>query len=64
MMEGKRVRVTQIGSAIRRPKNQGATLRALGLGRVGREVVCTLTPSTIGMLRTVNHLVRAREVTE
>ncbi len=37
------------------------TLRALGLGRIGRSVERDETPDTLGMLRKVRHLVRIEE---
>ncbi|CZT34985.1 50S ribosomal protein L30 [Rhizobium sp. 9140] len=55
---GKTVTVEQIGSPIRRPASQRATLIGLGLNKMHR--VCTLedTPSVRGMIRSVQHLVR------
>ena len=51
------VRVTQIKSAIgQNPHNRG-TLRALGLGRIGKSNELRETPELAGMLRKVAHLV-------
>jgi large subunit ribosomal protein L30 len=55
------VTVRQIRSQARRPVVQGATLRGLGLGKIGRSKVLEDTPSVRGMIRKVAHLV---EVTE
>jgi large subunit ribosomal protein L30 len=52
------VKVTQSKSAIgQNPHNRG-TLRALGLGRIGKSNELEETPTLAGMLRKVAHLVR------
>ena len=38
--------------------NKGGTLRALGLGKIGRSVERDESPQLAGMLRKVRHLVR------
>ena len=53
-----RVKVTQIGSPIGRPKGQRATLVALGLDKMHRSSEVADTPSVRGMLRKVGHLVQ------
>ena len=55
------VTVRQIRSQARRPAVQDATLRGLGLGKIGRSKVLEDTPSVRGMIRKVAHLI---EVTE
>jgi large subunit ribosomal protein L30 len=51
------VKVTQIKSGIgQSPRNRG-TLRALGLGRIGKSNELKETPELAGMLRKVAHLV-------
>jgi large subunit ribosomal protein L30 len=54
----KTVTVRQVRSHARRPKDQEATLRGLGLGKIGREKVLEDTPSVRGMIRKVAHLVQ------
>ena len=62
MAAGKKtVKVKQVRSQARRPKVQEATLRGLGLGRIGREKVLEDTPSVRGMIRSVGHLVKVVE---
>ncbi len=56
-MAGK-LKITQIGSPIGRPKDQRATLVGLGLNRIRRTSEVDDTPSVRGMLRKVGHLVR------
>jgi len=53
-----RVRVTQTRSAIGQSARHRGTLRALGLGKIGRSVERDESPQLAGMLRKVRHLVR------
>ena len=52
------LKVTQVRSSIGVKPKQRGTLRALGLGRIGRVAEHTTTPALQGMLRQVAHLVR------
>ncbi len=61
-MADKTLRVTQIKSTIGRPKDQGLTLKALGLGKIGRTVEQTDNPSVRGMIYKVKHLVKVEEI--
>lgn len=61
-MEAKKVKVTQVRGTVRRTREQKETLKGLGLGRIGRVSECLLTPSTIGMIKKVSHLVTVYEV--
>ena len=55
------LKVTQVRSAIgTKPKHRG-TLRALGLGRIGRSRVLPDRPEIRGMLAKVPHLVTVEE---
>ena len=56
--KGKTVTVEQIGSPIRRPKEQRATLGGLGLNKMHRRSTLEDTPSVRGMIARVSHLVR------
>ena len=58
----KTLRVTQIKSSIARPGDQGATLRALGLGKIGRTVEQVDNPCVRGMIFKVKHLVEVEEI--
>ncbi|WP_165044690.1 MULTISPECIES: 50S ribosomal protein L30 [unclassified Adlercreutzia] len=63
MAEEKRtLRVTQVKSAIGRPADQGQTLRALGLGKIGRTVDQVDNESVRGMIFKVKHLVEVEEL--
>ncbi|ANH03921.1 50S ribosomal protein L30 [Shinella sp. WSJ-2] len=57
----KTVTVEQIGSPIRRPAIQRATLVGLGLNKMHRVRTLEDTPSVRGMIRAVQHLVRVVE---
>ena len=57
----KTLKVTQIGSPIRRTKDQRATLVGLGLNRVGRVSTLEDTPSVRGMIAKVHHLIEVVE---
>ena len=61
MANKKNVRVTQIGSPIRRQKDQRATLIGLGLNKMHRTRELEDTPSVRGMIDKVKHLVRVED---
>ena len=56
-----KLRITQTRSQIGQSERHRGTLRALGLGKIGRSVERESTPETLGMLRKVRHLVRIDE---
>jgi large subunit ribosomal protein L30 len=53
-----KVRVTQIRSEIGQSQKHRGTLRALGLGKIGRSAEHDDGPVLAGMLRKVRHLVK------
>ncbi len=56
------LRITQVRSQIgETPKHRG-TLRALGLGKIGRSVERAESSQVAGMLRKVRHLVKVEEL--
>ena len=59
-----RLKVTQVRSVIDRPKDQKATVRALGLHRIDDSVVKDDRPEIRGMISKISHLVRVEEVDE
>lgn len=59
---GKTLRVTQVRSAIGKKYDQDRTLRALGLGRIGRTVEQVDNPAVRGMIFKVKHLVEVEEL--
>lgn len=54
----KTVTVQQIGSPLRRPGDQRATLIGLGLNKMNRQRTLEDTPAVRGMIAKVAHLVR------
>ena len=56
-----KIKITQVKSTIDRPKDQKATMVALGLGRISKSVVVEQTPQIAGMVNKVNHLVKVEE---
>ena len=57
-----KLRLTQTRSAIGQSPRHRGTLRALGLGRIGKTRDHDATPVLAGMLRKVRHLVKIEEV--
>lgn len=57
-----KIRVTQVKSKIRRPQNQKRTLEALGLRKINQVVEHEATPTILGMVNTVSHLVSVEEI--
>jgi len=51
------IKITQVRSAINRPKNQKLTLQALGLKKMNQTVEKEPTPQILGMVKTIQHLV-------
>lgn len=59
-MAGK-LRITQVRSQIGQSEKHRGTLRALGLGRIGRSAEHQESPVLAGMLRKVRHLVKVED---
>ncbi len=57
----KKIMITQIRSAINRPKAQGATLEALGIRGINHTVEHKETPQIRGMIESIKHLLRVTE---
>ena len=57
-MAKKTVKVTQIGSPIRRTADQKATLIGLGLNKMHRTRELEDTPAVRGMIRKISHMVK------
>lgn len=57
----KKLIITQVGSEISRPESQAKTLRALGLGKIGRTVEQPDNEAIRGMIFKVKHLVKVDE---
>lgn len=63
MAEAKKtLRITQVKSTIGRPANQGKTLRALGLHRIGDTVDQVDNECVQGMIFKVKHLITVENI--
>ncbi|MCG8310349.1 MAG: 50S ribosomal protein L30 [Cytophagales bacterium] len=56
-----KIKITQIRSTLKRPKDQRRTIQALGLGKINRTVEVEATPQIVGMVNKVSHLVSVSE---
>jgi large subunit ribosomal protein L30 len=56
-----KLKLTQIRSQIGQSQRHRGTLRALGLGKIGRTAEHDDSPAIAGMLRKVRHLVKVEE---
>ena len=56
-----KISVKQVKSAIKKAEVQKRTLEALGLRKLNQVVVHEATPSVLGMIAKVNHLVSTQE---
>jgi large subunit ribosomal protein L30 len=57
-----KLKITQTRSQIGQTERHRGTLRALGLGKIGRSVEREDSRETLGMLRKVRHLVKVEEI--
>ncbi|MDP4601157.1 MAG: 50S ribosomal protein L30 [Polaribacter sp.] len=57
-----KIKVTQVKSQIRRPKDQKRTLVSLGLRKMNQTVEHDATPTILGMVNKVSHLVSVEEL--
>jgi large subunit ribosomal protein L30 len=62
-MAGK-LRITLIKSVVSHTKRTRATVRALGLHRIGETIEVADTPELRGMARAIQFLVRTEEISE
>jgi large subunit ribosomal protein L30 len=58
----KKVRIKQVRSRIGRPKDQKATLDALGLKKMNQVKEVSLSPQMAGMINKVKHLLQIEEI--
>lgn len=58
----KKLRITQIKSGIDRSERQKLTLQALGLNKLHNPKEHIGTPQILGMIRTVEHLLKVEEI--
>jgi large subunit ribosomal protein L30 len=58
----KKIKITQVKSAIDRPERQKLTLKALGLNKLNASKEVEATPQILGMITKVTHLVEVTEL--
>ena len=56
-----KIKVTKVKSAIGRPQRQKRVLESLGLRKIGQVVEHDTTPTILGMVNKVKHLVSVEE---
>ena len=57
-----KIKIKQTRSAINRPARQKATIKALGLKKLNQVVEHEATPTILGMVNTVKHLISVEEI--
>jgi len=58
----KKLKITQVRSAIDRPERQKRSLQALGLRKMHQTVEHDATPQILGIVEKVKHLVAVEEI--
>ena len=56
-----KIKITQIKSFIKKPKNQKLTLKALGLKKIGQSVIHEKSNVIDGMIEKVKHLIKVEK---
>jgi large subunit ribosomal protein L30 len=57
-----KLKVTQIKSTIDRPENQKRTVRALGFTKLNQTIEVEGSPSILGMIKQVSHLLKIENI--
>ena len=55
------IKIKQVKSAIKRPADQKATIKALGFSRLNQVLEKEVTPQIMGMVNKVKHLIQVVE---
>ena len=58
----KKIKITQVRSAIDRPERQKRSLQALGLRKMHQTVEHNPTPQILGIVGSIKHLVSVEEI--
>ena len=56
------IKIKQVRSAIKRPADQKATIKALGFRRLNQVLEKEATPQIMGMVNVVSHLVKIENI--
>jgi|TARA_B100001248_G_C27132304_1_gene340675 large subunit ribosomal protein L30 len=57
-----KIKITQIKSFIKKPKNQKLTLKALGLKKIGQSIIHEKSNVIDGMIEKVKHLIKVEKI--
>jgi len=57
-----KIKITQVRSAINRPKRQKLTLLALGIKKMNQTREIEASPQVLGMIDKVKHLLKVEEI--
>ena len=57
-----KIKITQIKSFIKKPKNQKLTLKALGLKKIGQSIIHEKSDVIDGMIEKVKHLIKVEKI--
>jgi large subunit ribosomal protein L30 len=57
-----KLRITQVRSAINRPKRQKLTIEALGIKKMNKPREIDASPQVLGMIDKVKHLLKVEEI--
>ena len=57
-----KIKITQIKSFIKKPKNQKLTLKALGLKKIGQSIIHEKSNVIDGMIKKVKHLIKVEKI--
>ena len=55
------IKIKQVRSAIKRPADQKATIKALGFKKLNQVIEHVATPQILGMVKKVQHLIKVVE---
>ena len=55
------IKIKQVRSAIRRPADQKATIKALGFRKLNQTIEKVATPQILGMVKKIQHLIEVVE---
>lgn len=64
MAKNKQLVVTQVRSSARCEESQVLSLKALGLGKIGKRAVVKNDPCINGLIRKVSHLIKVEDSNE
>ncbi|MEC7246940.1 MAG: 50S ribosomal protein L30 [Bacteroidota bacterium] len=57
-----KIKITQIKSFIKKPRNQKLTLKALGLKKIGQSIIHEKSNVIDGMIEKVKHLIKVEKI--